>query len=658
LKKPSLNFSNINDLTISEFPIAKLNRNTASISSIINNCNDIQNNLHIKKEISTDTRLENNCLPKNPNLTSEKQQLYNKNELLNNGMKTISNQKGIFAANKNSEKKKKLRNRVYNEEKFALNLYNPKNKSSVQKDLLNLKLHKNQHNSNKNQNFDFKTYNESESRVFNNKFFDSSMPMPNGDLISKRLRAKNKSFANTKMNWNNLIFTNKSQNILAKNNLINNKSSYRSKIRSIDCLLKLQLQSIEDELKTQTTKNIIRSLNKKSSETINANNNNNLISQKPLTNKINLDFTSNYNPNNLLLLNKKNFQRQKDVVIKGIVNSELINELQNYVKNQKEESITNCNNPNNKLFDGMISCSSTLQSNPEIISNLNAFDNKNNKRIITNNQKHIFKDSNALSEEKSQNSPNILRNNYPEESIKTINTQASNQNENIRILENYSDIIILNESGRYNKLNNTDINERNIKTNSNLKNCIDNEESNSILEQKNHNNFEQQKSNYSNNIQYNNQPNILTKSSAKEDSIEEKQQETNIINNNSLSNCSPPQYADDIEDMNTIIKRLNFARNTKNENSIFNLNCKIYSEFNSKFINEIDSYLFPHKYFLITFMCVIYYKFKKFFYSFYYLETVRLILLVKEMILIVNRIFRLKILLLRRKFLLIIINVI
>lgn len=581
LKKNSFNFSNTNDLTISEFPIDKLKKQSASINSINNNFDELKNKFIIKD--ITELRTEDDFFGKNPNKTIELKN--NKNDLFK-GTKTISREKRILAVNKESENKVKLRNRIYNEDKFATNLYNPK-KKSTKKDLLNMNKNYKNNNSNRNEFLGFNTDNENERLVFNN--FDNSI-VPNGDLTSKRLRAKNKSFANTNLNWNNLIFTNKSQNLLARNAL-NNKSNYRSKIPTIHNLLKLQLQSMEVELKNQTTKNL--NFNKKSFD-VNADNNEGskanfdgnrkIVNPNPINfNKNNFANNFNNNSNNNLLLLKNKFEGQKKVINKSILNSELINELQNYLKNQKEkkEAIINLNN-NTKKIDNELS-SSRQQSN-RAVDNVTVID-KNNKHTKNPNQNLFVKDSKSESECSLKNNNN---NNYQKDdannSIKSINlTNNSNQNENIRILENDSDII-LNETSRYNKLNNTDVNARNLNTNSNkLNNNFDSEASGCEI-------LEERKSNHSN-IQSSNQ-NIINKS-IREYSI--KQIKETISKNKSFSNCS--QHEDDIEDMNTIIKKLNFAKNTKNEDSIFNLNNKVYNEFNLKFKNEIESYMFPQKYY-------------------------------------------------------------
>ena len=49
---------------------------------------------------------------------------------------------------------------------------------------------------------------------------------------------------------------------------------------------------------------------------------------------------------------------------------------------------------------------------------------------------------------------------------------------------------------------------------------------------------------------------------------------------------------DDIEDMNTIIKKLDFDLEIPKDQDIFALNNKFYNVFTDKFNNEIDYYLF------------------------------------------------------------------
>ncbi len=74
----------------------------------------------------------------------------------------------------------------------------------------------------------------------------------------------------------------------------------------------------------------------------------------------------------------------------------------------------------------------------------------------------------------------------------------------------------------------------------------------------------------------------------------------NFHNDSSSSNsvfsdcCS--KYADDIQDMNTLVKRLDFAHVNRNVDFVFNLrSSKVYNDFNLKFRNEIEAYLFPQR---------------------------------------------------------------
>ena len=158
------------------------------------------------------------------------------------------------------------------------------------------------------------------------------------------------------------------------------------------------------------------------------------------------------------------------------------------------------------------------------------------------------------------------------------------------------------DSSRYNKLDNTDKdiifnNNKNI-TESNI--CEEVELESEFTNSKSNQNKSQntnQKSNYkNNNSNFNDE--ILNKSANEKKLInnyilESKESLNNFNKNKSFSNCS--QYADDIEDMNTIIKRLDFENNQKNEESIFKLNNKIYNNFSAKFKNEIEAYLFPQR---------------------------------------------------------------
>jgi len=310
----------------------------------------------------------------------------------------------------------------------------------------------------------------------------------------------------------------------------------------------------------------------------------NYLNQKSIPNKNKLISNTNYHPSNLLL-NKNKFEGQKKIINKKLINSELIKELQYIENNKKEECSTNQNNSEN--LENIIS-SSRIKTNRD---NNYLYDDKNQqKNVFANliNKENDLKNNvihyKSLNDQKADlQYRNLNFKNEDAHLSKNANENVRNQNKNIIILENDSDII-LNDTSKYNKLNNTDINARNSNADSKSLQDFVSEASYSKVTV-NKNNFENNISNFSN------KDKDLKENNFKEDSIQKSK--ASIDKNKSFYNIS--QYADDMEDMNTIIKKLNFAKNSKNEDSIFNLNSRIYIEFDLKFKNEIEAYLFPQK---------------------------------------------------------------
>lgn len=584
MKKNSFNFSNTNNLKL--FELSKTNiykENDFKTNDEVNNTNNI-----LMKEL-LEKQDENHFL-KISNLTIDSK---NKSDLLI-AMHPISKDKrtssinGTLAA-KNSEKysnnKLKLRNRIYNEDKFSKNLFNPI-KSSSKKNLLNVKSFKTNNTLNPNGFIDFNTDYENEKKAFNNL----DKIVKNEDFINKKLRARNKSFASSNLNWNNLIFTNKSQSIVVNKN--NNKIEKISKIKTIDSLLKLQLQGMAMELKNQTTKNA--NISKKSLD-LNAYNKEN--NSKFVINRHNLNSKSISNHNTNLLVNKNILPGQKKIINKSLVNSELINELQNYVTNKNHDSNNNLN------YSKQIDKNNLSTSRIEIDRNKN-INNNNKENKVRIKQNPFVKESREINQSLikgdliNDDEFNDIINSYKEETDSTRNNNniSDQNNNNIRILENDSDIM-LNDHNKYYKLNNSVKNEKNINSTTKLNNQLECEKSNSRI-LNNIINIENEKSynnNYNNEYIYEENINKF-KDKVVDNSIQDsiKNSKESFDKNKSFSNLS--KYADDIEDMNTIIKRLDFAKTNKNQDSIFDLNNRTYIEFNLKFKNEIESHLFPYKY--------------------------------------------------------------
>ncbi len=576
-------------------------------------------NSNIKIKLGSEISEANNNLKNHNLITKEnKSNIYKSN---NNEIRTFSKEKKFNAMSTlegNSNAKYKSNNKNYKENFEKKNIKNLDNNSNLKnrvynndnknsKNLLNSKnnLVKSHLNMNRTKNrksiiniyprdlIDFNSDNEYEKKVFDD--FEKVL-IYNEKKIGKRLRLKNKSFANGNFNWMNLITNNKSLNKGIKNT---NKRDNNSKKNNLDFLTKLQLRNYETELLNQTTKN----LNKKNLpfdlnniNPINDKENKELDSKNKINNKNNNTNLNEVIQNDISKNIIKNFN-------KSLVNNTnyLLNELRSYLKNKKLEytSSENLSKNYNNTIDTTIKPSSGEENkgknNYEIENiNVNQFylAEENIRNIDITNTNNSFSNLLNSSKEKKDfnNSPN-KKHNLITDNIKKSN--IINNNNNIKILENDYDSEIDNSRYNTSNKNEEDILYNKIEYDNAQKNL--NEESNLInayVDQLyNKNNLNISDSKYSQiNESVNNKTDIIDNNY----NLESKESIGNYYNKNkSFSICS--QYADDIENMNSIIRRLDFAKNNKNEDSIFNLENKLYKNFELKFKNEIENIIFPKK---------------------------------------------------------------
>jgi len=458
--------------------------------------------------------------------------------------------------------------------------------------------------------FDFYPENTLENRNFN-KY---EIPTNKEDFNLKRLRLKNKSFGSMKFNWNNLIFSSKS-NKLVKNKI--NKTNKRNNIDKTDSQLKSELQA---NLESAFLKLIFKKdlQNNNSSEINNLQKNKgcfkaskNIPSIKTNIIMKNKSIISEIENNNAINTNsfKEKTHNTKEICSNSIKNnllkSDLIESIINFAKNQKEE----INIPKNSFIDA----SKIVEYN-----NSKVKDDVKDKKIFNfeeklkldlknlNNKVRIFESQNNYNQRQrlfqTDNDKNISNQFINFEildlnSIKGNNEYNPNENNNIKILENLS-YHNLNDLSSYNIITNTDPNEILITKN----NYYQEEEIQSELstpKMLNKTNKDHKEKQNNNQIQFSlknkenkNEINGLISYNKNDYYLESKEsfEKLNKINK-SFSICS--QYADDIEDMNTIIKRLSFIKNHKNEENIFKIDNKVYIDFEVKFKNDIENHLFP-----------------------------------------------------------------
>lgn len=535
---------------------------------IKNECNTLKNsniadfnksrskNKHLRNSISKENRLSKDLSIQNV--------LLKKNYEINKPLK-------------NFETKSKFRNRIFDEEK-AKKLYNPKlskNKNIVK--VIN------------NKNFDKKEFSEFNSEKENIKRLSDNLKYlaEIEEKLNGRLKIKNKSFSSSNLNWNYLFVTAKSNSyFLAKNNKIQrNKSENKTQVSNIDDLM-IKRKSNEFNLKHSDNKNIIN------------NNNDNKTFKKKLTfdyysdeNKTSLndhentktkDNETNFLNKNLISQAISSAKIRDNAVIASLAKSNLNEEI-------KESSKRKLNEEEKKYISEEINPIKPVNYKLEkqtIEENTNA--TTNSLIIKTANEKIIS--------ERNQNSKSLF------DAKRNLNSMQNN----IKIFENDLDIQLMDIS-KYNKLdtekdlifNNINATESDqyeeVKFESEFSNCDNHRDSNFAAIEKsfNNNNNKGSYSNFIKNINDASQYEKDNKNLISDLVLDSKESLNNFQNNSGYSDCS--KFADDAENMNTLIKRLDFNFISKNVNSVFNLTSKVYGEFNVKFRNEIEGHLFPQR---------------------------------------------------------------
>lgn len=622
MNKETINIPNFKDSNSFEIQNAaktqEFKKALVNVDSKINN----SNNLKIKNsenginpiQVNVEINEEKNIL-KISNMSN-----IIKNREVNNDAKSISKEKAIKPIN-NLERynnhnlyniNKKNKNRIYNEELFVHHLYNPK-KSLINNQLENKNM-KNPIFSNKNELLNFNSENIHRNKIVNNLEKVINEEFKN----DKRLKTKNKSFANANFNWNNFIFTSKANNIVPKKNYSNisyhNNAAYwvnyKSKMNNIDSFLKTKLKNMQIELANKASKNLnVNKLNNKVSE-INLN-------REKIQN-------INNNKNNFINIENSIYKSQNDNKTVVAENFDLQNEKhsKNITKNRIKEwdFELNIHENINERMNVLKDCKNIKQEvdinylgNQTARASFNLRVNEENKENIIFNQiektsrNDIYKDieinnSNLIAKTSGTQagvSKTDLKNN---KSSIEINLNKNSFN-NIKVFENESELNYIDlsklqrlESDKDLILNNINVTDSDIYKEAQLES-----EFSPSKEINNKTNFPNESSNaektaFTNEIEMN------------EDLINKLAEDNNILNNFILDSkeslnyfnkntdksiCS--EYADDIEDMNTIIRKLDFSKNSKYEDSIFNLNSKIHFNFNIHFKNEFEAYLFPQK---------------------------------------------------------------
>lgn len=381
---------------------------------------------------------------------------------------------------------------------------------------------------------------------------DSETSIFNDLYMNSKQRIKNKSLSNSQLNWNK---TNLNRNISLSLKNINALNQLTSE--QLDNLFKLKMETIEAinhnknnsiskkpiEKKESKEKGIIERLKKK-------NNYNNRIDNHKISNVIENRLGNN---NNILSKNNLLLMKKEDAL------SKLENKYNQLNKHSLGEQMKIGKNNINKI-------NFTQQSIVE----------KDRSNIYPNNYKQ-----NVLSENKQV----ILSKDNLE--LNSINCEANDKiktQNNIKILE-YQEA----ESKNINDLNLFQLNQRSINvSNLNLTN-----KENQIKRNGNFQDLDCE------NI-------ILTKycdMNLSQNSIHKHNEIFNEIKTNDdltlreadISKSHISSLFDDIEDMNTIIRKLDLMSIDVNEENLFSLNNIQYQIFSQKFDTEIESYLFPNK---------------------------------------------------------------
>jgi len=546
----------------------EINNNKNKIAKNSNNSNNLNNPKNKENIISNDIDKNNNLISKKSIPTSNPKKDIDNYHLLNNRLYC--------------EDKSNLDNNNNNYQKF----YNNKNKNN-EKLLKNIKLLKNNI-------IGFNTDNEIDSKLMNN--FEK---LQKEELIDKKIRPKNMSFNNSQHNWNNLI-------------LKNNINIYKSKMNKIDNLLKFNLQKIDNENPNKSIKQTI--VSKKTNDY----NHINELKEKMKKKKNVISIKSYQNKNNFVLNNNFSYGNLNKIIIKheSQKNSNLSKEDNKNLENDYKgdtiySNIYKVDNVNDKCERKNSSIEKQYEvikelmnssglTNLKISNNFNTIKEDINQFLSRNNE--FNNEINMKLNDKHNTNPNETKNSNQ---ISSMKNYVSLKNNNIKICDNDSDIRLYDISKCKLESIDKDLLFSNINTTESQL-CQEIEFESRIssfknLENNSHLINEDYKNNFSlyknNDLNFDNKE-IMNKSNEDKNLfnnliIESTESLNNFSLNKSVSICS--KWADDIENMNTIMKRFDFNDVNKYEESIFNLNNILYQNFNIQYKYEIETHLFPQK---------------------------------------------------------------